>query len=368
MKILVLTPEAFGGFGGIAVYNIDLLNALAHLSYIEKIHVIPRIIRETPTGIPDKCVFNERAATDLSSFGQEVIKQSLKGGYDFILCTHINLLPFARIATGFSRKKIGVIHYGIEVWKPTGRRFTDYISPKCDPIISISDFSAERFSQWAGVPEQQIKLLPNAFHGEGGGLGDKPQYLIDRHGLDGRKVIMTLGRMDARERQKGFDELIDLMPELLQEDPTLYYLMAGDGDDRPRLETKVRDKGLEANIGFAGRVSNEEKADYYRLADVFSMAGRQEGFGFVFIEALACGTPCVGSVLDGSRYALLHGELGELANPDVPGTLKNAIFKALSKPRVIPERLSYFSFENFIARIDDIIRPYAPAQSLKGHE
>ena len=196
-------------------------------------------------------------------------------------------------------------------------------------------------------------------------MKQKPQYLIDRHGLKGRKVLMTLGRMDARERQKGFDEMIDLMPEMLTVDPTLYYLMAGNGDDKPRLEAKVRQAGLTEHIGFAGRVSEEEKADYYRLADVYTMAGRQEGFGFVFIEALACGTPCVGSILDGSRYALLHGKLGELANPDDPQTIKDAIFKAMEKPRQIPQELDYFSYENFVKRLDAILRPYAPEKSLE---
>ena len=50
-------------------------------------------------------------------------------------------------------------------------------------------------------------------------------------------------------------------------------------------------------------IAEADKADYFRLADVFAMPGRGEGFGFVFLEALACGVPAVGSRLDGSREA-----------------------------------------------------------------
>jgi len=365
MKILAVTPESYGGFGGVAVYNIDTINALADLEYVKELHVVPRVIREAPLDMPYKVVFYPEAAQGLAAYGRTILKAAIKGRYDLILCTHMYLLPFARLAAGFSRRKIGVILYGVEAWMPTKRGLTNYLTKRSEPIISISDYTAERFSQWTNILEADVKLLPNAFHGEGLGLGPKPQYLIERHGLEGRKVLMTLGRMDARERQKGFDEVIDLMPDLLIEDSSLYYLLAGDGDDRQRLEAKVHGLGLSDHIGFAGRVSETEKADYYRLADVFTMAGRQEGFGFVFIEALACGTPCVGSSVDGSRYALLHGKLGELADPSAPQTIKDAIFKAMEKPREIPEGLEFFSYENFVSRLDNILRPYAPKSSLK---
>ena len=106
---------------------------------------------------------------------------------------------------------------------------------------------------------------------------------------------------------------------------------------------------------FAGRVPEAEKADHYRVADVFVMAGRQEGFGFVFLEAMASGIPVVASSLDGSREAVLYGELGELADPDDREALKAAIHRALGRPRQIPEGLAYFSYEKFRERLRDII-------------
>ena len=85
------------------------------------------------------------------------------------------------------------------------------------------------------------------------------------------------------------------------------------------------------------------------------MPGRQEGFGFVFLEAMASGIPVVASSLDGSREAVLDGELGELADPDDRQALKAAIRRALRRPRQIPDGLTFFSYESFRERLHDII-------------
>jgi glycosyltransferase involved in cell wall biosynthesis len=187
------------------------------------------------------------------------------------------------------------------------------------------------------------------------GIGEKPLHLEQRYGLGGKKVLMTLARLQKNEGQKGLDEMLETLPMLLAEEKNLIYLIAGDGDDRPRLEEKIASLGLERYVVFAGRISEAEKPDHYRIADVFVMPGRQEGFGFVFLEAMASGTPVVASSLDGSREAVLDGKLGELADPDDREALKAAILRALHRPRQIPEGLSYFAYEKFRERLQAII-------------
>ena len=103
-----------------------------------------------------------------------------------------------------------------------------------------------------------------------------------------------------------------------QEIPNIAYLIVGDGDDRQRLEAKARSRGIDDRVVFAGFIPEAEKADHYRLADAFVMPGRGEGFGFVFLEALACGIPVVGSRLDGSREALAPGGVGDPGGPGSP--------------------------------------------------
>src|SRR5260370_40968934 len=119
--------------------------------------------------------------------------------------------------------------------------------------------------------------------------------------------------------------MMNVFPELLGEEKNVSYLIAGDGDDKQRLEWKAASLGLNGRVVFAGRVPEAEKADHYRLADVFVMPGRQEGFGFVFLEAMASGRPVVASSLDGSRGAVLTGELAEIADPDARAARTAAI-------------------------------------------
>ena len=149
---------------------------------------------------------------------------------------------------------------------------------------------------------------------------------------------------------------MEAMPALLQDIPNLKYLIAGDGDDRARLMQKAQTLGLSERVIFPGMIGEADKADYFRLADAFVMPGRGEGFGFVFLEALACGVPAVGSQLDGSREALRGGELGELANPTDPASVRECIRRALAKPPAIPPGLSYFDWPHFRSRLAAAIR------------
>jgi glycosyltransferase involved in cell wall biosynthesis len=358
MRILVLVPEAYGGFGGIAVYNQDFLDAMAGLEIVRSVTVLPRLVRQAVGTVPSKIDFRSTAANSLPSYVAEVVSQ-LGRSFDLVVSTHMYLLPFARLIAAPRQIPIACVLYGIEAWKPTGRLFVDSSVRRADVLISISDFTRQRFCGWTNVPQQRVSLLPNCIRQEAFGSGPKPRHLVERYGLQGQRVIMTLGRLDARERQKGMDELIDLMPRIVDAYSDVVCLIAGDGDDRPRLEAKVDALSLGNSVRFCGRVPEHEKADHYRLCDIFSMAGRQEGFGFVFLEALATGAPVVASNLDGSRDAVRDGALGELANPDDPDSLFGAITRALAKPRQVPPGLDYFAFENYVERLRGILRPYS---------
>ena len=157
--------------------------------------------------------------------------------------------------------------------------------------------------------------------------------------------------MSSDERAKGFDEIIELMPRLGELEPEIAYIAVGDGDDRPRLQAKAQKLGVTDRVLFVGRVSEAEKQDYYRLADAYVMPSVWEGFGFVVLEALACGLPVVASSADGTQEAVRNGELGSVVDPKDPAALLAAIIDALRRPKRIPDGLSYFSFDNFASRL-----------------
>ena len=109
--------------------------------------------------------------------------------------------------------------------------------------------------------------------------------------------------------------------------PEIVYMVAGDGDDRPRLEQMARDLGVYEATRFVGAVPDNELSDLYRLADIFVMPSSGEGFGIVFLQALASGIPVIAGDGDGSRDPLRDGTAGTLVALDDRGGLVAAIEK-----------------------------------------
>ena len=102
---------------------------------------------------------------------------------------------------------------------------------------------------------------------------------------------MTVSRLASSERYKGHDRVIRVLPRILLDHPDTIYLVVGDGDDRPRLEALTLECGVQDKVMFTGPVVADELPDYYRLADVMVMPSTGEGFGIVFLEAMASGIP-----------------------------------------------------------------------------
>jgi glycosyltransferase involved in cell wall biosynthesis len=176
--------------------------------------------------------------------------------------------------------------------------------------------------------------------------------LAARYHLENKRVLMTLGRVEAAERYKGFDEVLEIMPEL---EDDIAYVIAGGGNDVPRLQRKAAALGVAERVVFTGLLPEHEKADLYNLADVYVMPSRGEGFGFVLLEAMACGVPVIASRLDGGREAVRGGALGQLVDPTNPAEIRIAIEDALRTEKRIPDGLDYFSFANFEQRTHAII-------------
>ena len=185
--------------------------------------------------------------------------------------------------------------------------------------------------------------------------GTKPDSLKERYGLTDEKVILTLGRLDSGERAKGFDQVIRLLPGLLKKHENLVYLIVGDGDDRERLGNLAARHGVTGQVIFTGQVPEQEKMLHYRLGDAYVMPSRLEGFGYVFLEAQACGLPLVGSSIDGGKDALLGGKLGQLVDPDDPAQIEKAIHHALDQPKVVSPLLKEFDVSHFHRAFEDLV-------------
>ena len=343
MRVLALVTDAFGGHGGIALYNRDVLKALCQHEHVENVVAVARsgtnVYSET---LPENLVYDLSGTAGAFVYLKSIVKTLLHHkNFDMLLCCHINLMPLAWILGKLLRIPVVLEIYGIEAWQPRGRWLAEFLSTRVKLVISISNYTLEHYLKWSRLDPVKCKILPNAIHTEEYGMGEKPEYLVRRYGLQNKKVLLTFGRLVSRERAKGFDEILDILDDLIEVYPNLVYIIAGDGDYRESLQSKVSKLGLESYVVFTGMVEEAEKADLYRLADAYVMPSRGEGFGFVFLEAMACGIPVVASKVDGSREAVLGGELGQLVDPD--------------KPDEIKQKLSYFSYQSFASRLHIIV-------------
>lgn len=354
MRILLLTTDAYGGHGGIALYNRDIAEALAEMPEVEEIVVIPRNMPLPSEPIPDKVRFLSQAAGGKARYIGVALTEARRD-YDLVVCGHINLLPLAALLNLYIRAPLALMVYGIDVWQSPYGLARQWLKT-VDAVWSISAITRDRMNAWANLPGSKYALMPNAIQLERYGMAEKRADLVEHYRLQGSKLIMTLARLPGVERYKGVDEVLEAMPALLEKEPALKYLVAGDGDDRPRLQAKAESLGLADRVVFTGMVKEADKADLFRLADAFVMPGRGEGFGFVFLEALACGVPAVGSKIDGSREALRDGLLGELVDPTDPASIRQGILSALAKPKAIPEGLGYFAWPAFSQRVAAAVR------------
>jgi len=350
MRVLLITTDAFGGHGGIAQYNRDLVNALAVDPDITEIVAIPRNVQFALGNLPAKLQFRSEAAGGKMRFILSALLAA-RGRFDLLVCGHVNLMPLAALLKQKLRAPLVMMAYGIDVWEPHHSRLVRNSLRRADAIWSISEITRDKLLSWSELEAQSFVILPNAISLERYGPGPKSPRLLERYGLSGKKIIMILCRLPAAERYKGVDEILELMPRMLVREPRLAFLVAGEGNDQPRLERKADALGIHDHVVFTGFVQEHEKVDHYRLADAFVMPGRREGFGFVILEALACGVPVVASKIDGSREAVRGGELGRLVNPDNPDEIEEAVFAALSDGHRVPEGLSYFSFSQFSERV-----------------
>ena len=357
MRILVLTTDAYGVKGGIAQYNRDFLASLCSSPKVREVTAVPRHAPDAIGQLPDKLRFVTGGLDSKLKFAATVFREATTGGkFDLVICGHINLLPFAWAASRWQRAPLALMIYGIDAWQPHQSGLVSRLAKRTNAVISISQITMDKFLAWATPPTDQRFIMPNAIDLTRYTPGAKSRELLDRYGLNGKKVIVTLGRLSANERYKGFDEILNLLPSLQHEVPELAYLVMGDGDDRQRLEEKARRLNGAAKVVFTGYVAEEEKLAHYRLADAYVMPSRGEGFGFVFLEAMAAGIPVVASKADGGREAVRDGLLGVVVDPANPEELKVGIQTALQRSRgVVPEGLEYFSFENFERRAHKLL-------------
>jgi phosphatidylinositol alpha-1,6-mannosyltransferase len=362
LSVLALVTDAFGSHGGIAQYNQDLLSALALSSRVNDILVVPRH-GANPGGSLAERVRQIPSKSERFLYAAHVLSQALfRTSFDVVFCGHLYMSPLATLMCETLKKPMWLQLHGIEAWQRPGR-LVRAAAERAVLVTAVSRYTRRRFLEWANVPPERVRVLPNTFKPQFA-CGPKRDDLAERHSLRGRRVLLTVSRLAASERYKGHDRVIAALPRVLERIPNVSYLVVGDGDDRQRLEELAQSTGIAHAVQFAGHVSHGELPDYFRLADVFVMPSKGEGFGIVLLEAAASGLAVIGGNRDGSVDALAEGAIGTLVDPDDASQLVDAICKALNfhALRTEPAAVARFGLQNFNAHVHELVRslPLSP--------
>jgi phosphatidylinositol alpha-1,6-mannosyltransferase len=216
-----------------------------------------------------------------------------------------------------------------------------------DAVVAVSEFTREALIRIMHVDPAKIRLIHNGVDTERFQPGPSEPALIERHQLQGKFVLLTVGRLVPR---KGIDHVLKALPEVLPQVPNLHYLIVGVGPYRDELEALTDALGLRPHVTFAGRIADEELAAYYRTCDLFLMPNREmpdgdtEGFGLVFLEANACGKPVIGGRAGGAVEAVRDGDNGLLVDGGKPQEIGAAIVR-LATDRALSERIAARAIE-----------------------
>lgn len=340
MKVLILATDIFTR-GGIARYTSTLASSLADLLGPENVDVlcffdwgqagdVPHDFRLLGTVSSRK---NSTLLPRLRFLGKAFSAGS--HGYDLVIANHVALAPVAALLNRVFGIPYWVACHSIEIWWGTTRARHAALK-RADLILPVSRYTAEIVQQMKGIDAARVKVLYNAIPDSltRALSADSPAASVKR-----APTLLSVTALVQGNEFKGIDTVIEALPRVLATVPDLQYVVAGEGELRPKLESLAAKAGVAANVSFLGGVSDAELVKLYRQCDLFVLPSRGqelrgaiggEGFGRVYVEAALAGKPVIGSSSGGAAEAVLNGVTGLLVNPQWADNVADAVLALLT--------------------------------------
>lgn len=369
-RLLYLTPGCFDK-GGISRYSRYQIEALRQLLGAENVRVLSLLGPdvddfEAPFEVdwhsaarPGRIGLSDRVA-----LASRMIATAAVWKPDVAHAAHVNFTPLLSAAVRVSGARTLLNVYGLEVWSGLNAARRLHLA-RVGQLISDCHFTAEYVAD-AGLHRGPTTVIWDPVDLARFSPGAIARSVVAKYRLPDPaqyKLIVSLGRLAKAAAHKGFDRLIETAASLRDEVPEARFVIAGRGDDRPRLEGLVASYNLQERVHFAGPIDEADLPDLYRLAYAFSLVsdrgpGRGEGIPLTPLEAMACGVPIVVGDEDGSREAVIDGRNGYIVSPRNSSDHRNALLRLARDPG-LRQRLSkgarqvaeeHFSFEGFLEK------------------
>jgi phosphatidyl-myo-inositol dimannoside synthase len=276
-------------------------------------------------------------------FGARVLGAQLLRRVDWIAFNHVGIARVQRLVPQAARRPYIVFVHDVEAWDPA------LSSDRVDTLraaavrVANSRYTAARVAQAhpdiGPVLPCPLGLLARDIDGaapstpalglESSSAGATAD---SRHSVDrvGPLSVLIVGRLQASERYKGHDELLECWPQVVAQVPTAQLVVVGLGDDRGRLQEKARALGVASHVLFCGFVPDRALAALWEKVAVFAMPSAREGFGLVYLEAMRAGRPCVGSTSDAAGDIIVDHETGLLVDRTSRVALAEALVTLLT--------------------------------------
>ncbi len=356
-EAMVLVPGLYAQTGGIQTYCQNLIEALRQQGVRPEVLALNDESGDLgpllSTGVKARGFGRRRAA-----FAIAAARLARSGGAKDVWLAHRNLTPLAPLLRR-SSSRVSLILYGIDAW-PRLSRIERAALRYVDQVLAISPYTADcyRRAGFAG----EIGLLPCSLP-----FGWTMQAITPPRFQPPYRVL-SVSRLAEPDRYKGLDHMIKAVALLRESGLPISYHIVGDGPDAARLRQIAAATGVAADVVFHGRVSDERLRSLYAECDMFVLASGAEGFGIVYLEALAHERPVIGADAGGVPFFIRQGATGWLVPYGDPQALANCIRDRTLDPEGTMQSARRghqmvaheFSFAAFSGRVGDLLEADRP--------
>ncbi len=322
------------------------------------------------TGFPDAAIVHQ----SMAGLGPILARRSAIRGWIYVChsLAHEEYMTRTKPRTGLLARARWTANARLRRWCER------VVIRRCARIVVLSEFMKQRVMRSHGLDAERIRVIPGAVDIERFRPPDDPVAVRDRLGLPQKNVILfTVRNLVPR---MGLENLLRAVAGLGPERQDLLLLIGGDGPLRASLQNLIDELGLAPSVRLLGFVPEPDLPGYYQAADLVVMPTHElEGFGLVTVEALACGTPVVGTPVGAIPEILARVDPRLVAEGSDGPALAEALRRILRRFRDQPgeqERLSRrgrelvltdYTWDRHNRQLDQVLRDVCEGAGEAGH-